>query len=84
MAPSDSCFGDDTARAFRYRGLLEGMQAILIGGGPIGPVLKQPFQRLSVPVYHTYGMTETATHVALRRLNGAEASRRLCRCRGSS
>ena len=30
--------------------------------------------QLAVPVYHTYGMTETATHIALRRLNGPERS----------
>ena len=28
------------------------------------------------PVYHTYGMTETATHVALRRMNGPDATGR--------
>ena len=50
------------------------MKAILVGGGPIGPALEAAIRRLSVPVYHTYGMTETATHIALRRLNGAEAS----------
>ena len=74
MAPSDSCYSDDTAAAFRYRRLLEGMQAILIGGGPVSESLHNNIQRLSAPVYHTYGMTETATHVALRRLNGPQRS----------
>jgi O-succinylbenzoic acid--CoA ligase len=31
-------------------------------------------RQLAAPVYHTYGMTETATHVALRRLNGPQES----------
>ena len=31
-------------------------------------------QALTVPVWHTYGMTETASHVALRRLNGPDAT----------
>jgi O-succinylbenzoic acid--CoA ligase len=75
-APGDSCFGDDTARAFRYRRLLEGMGAILVGGGPVSDALQHQIAQLSAPVYHTYGMTETATHVALRRLNGPQASAR--------
>lgn len=74
VAPSDSCYADDTARSFRYRRLLEGMQAILLGGGPIDDALKRSVEQLSVPVYHTYGMTETATHVALRRLTGPARS----------
>lgn len=74
VAPGDSCYADDTARAFRYRRLLEGMQAILLGGGPIDEALHTAIGQLAVPVYHTYGMTETATHIALRRLNGPERS----------
>ncbi len=50
------------------------MQAILLGGGPIDDALNRAVEQLSVPVYHTYGMTETATHVALRRLNGPARS----------
>ncbi len=74
VAPSDSCYADDTARAFRYRRLLDGMQAILLGGGPIDEALHKAVGQLSAPVYHTYGMTETATHIALRRLNGPDPS----------
>ncbi len=74
VAPADSCFGDDTETAFRYRRRLEGMTAILVGGGPVSPPLQAKIARLSAPVYHTYGMTETATHIALRRLNGPHAS----------
>jgi o-succinylbenzoate---CoA ligase len=50
------------------------MQAILLGGGPIDEALHKDVEQLSAPVYHTYGMTETATHVALRRLNGLARS----------
>jgi O-succinylbenzoic acid--CoA ligase len=70
VAPSDSCYAEETARSFRYRRLLEGMRAILIGGGPVSEALHNKIAALGAPVYHTYGMTETATHVALRRLNG--------------
>jgi O-succinylbenzoic acid--CoA ligase len=73
-APSDSCYGDETEAAFRYRRLLDGMRAILLGGGPVSPALHEQVRQISAPVYHTYGMTETATHIALRRLNGSAAT----------
>jgi O-succinylbenzoic acid--CoA ligase len=50
------------------------MHAILAGGAPLSAALEQRVRAIRAPVYHTYGMTETATHVALRRLNGKEAS----------
>ena len=53
---------------------LEGMKAILVGGGPVSQALERRLQAIQSPVYHTYGMTETVTHVALRRLNGPQAS----------
>lgn len=73
-APADSCFGDETERAFRYRRLLDGMSAILLGGGPVNEEIQRQVQQLATPVYHTYAMTETATHIALRRLNGPAAT----------
>ncbi len=76
VAGSDSCFPEDTARAYRYRRLLDGMRAILVGGAPIGAPLESQLRQLAAPVYHTYGMTETATHVALRRVNGPSATGR--------
>lgn len=57
-----------------YRPRLDQMQAILVGGAPVSAALERRVQTLTAPVYHTYGMTETATHVALRRLNGPDAS----------
>lgn len=53
---------------------LDGMRAVLIGGAPLSPDLAQRVRQLQAPLYHTYGMTESATHVALRRLNGPDAS----------
>lgn len=52
---------------------LDRMRAILIGGAPVGPALHAQLQRVTAPIYHTYGMTETATHIALQRLNGPQA-----------
>ncbi len=54
--------------------ILNRMKAILIGGAPISPALQQQLQTISAPIYHTYGMTETVSHIALKRLNGPHAS----------
>lgn len=53
---------------------LNHMKGILLGGAPVNFTLQRELQQLNVPVYHTYGMTETASHVALRLLNGANAA----------
>jgi len=52
--------------------VLSPMKAILIGGAPVSPSLEREIQQLNAPVYLTYGMTETASHIALRKLNGAD------------
>ncbi|QNP51080.1 AMP-binding protein [Hymenobacter qilianensis] len=53
---------------------LNKMKAVLVGGAAVESGLARAAQALTVPVYHTYGMTETASHIALRRLNGPDAS----------
>jgi O-succinylbenzoic acid--CoA ligase len=50
--------------------ILNGMKAILVGGAATSPALEQALQLITAPVYATYGMTETVSHIALRRLNG--------------
>jgi o-succinylbenzoate---CoA ligase len=50
------------------------MKAILVGGAPVSFALQRDLQQLDAPVYHTYGMTETASHIALRLLNGPSAA----------
>lgn len=47
---------------------------LLLGGGFIDPALEQALAQLPTRVYVSYGMTETYSHIALRRLNGAEQS----------
>ena len=49
---------------------LNRMKAVLVGGAAVPAALEAAVQAVTAPVYHTYGMTETASHVALRRLNG--------------
>ncbi len=56
------------------RAMLNGMKAILVGGAPLSLALKQQLQAVTAPLYHTYGMTETVSHIALKRLNGPHAS----------
>jgi O-succinylbenzoic acid--CoA ligase len=40
---------------------------LLIGGGPVSADLEQRVTEAGVSFWHTYGMTETISHVALRR-----------------
>ena len=49
---------------------------LIIGGGAIDAALKQELRSLpgNIAIWSTYGMTETLSHIALRRINGAEAS----------
>lgn len=49
-------------------------KAIIIGGASVNEVLEKNIQSLEVPVYSTYGMTETVSHIAIRRMNGSNKS----------
>lgn len=51
-----------------YQKKLNRMKAILVGGAAVSENLKKEIQSLSCPVYATYGMTETISHIALRLL----------------
>lgn len=43
---------------------------LILGGGGIGHELLNKINTLKTKVWHTYGMAETLTHVAMKRLNG--------------
>ena len=47
---------------------------LIIGGGAIDEALAEELKSFPNHVWSTYGMTETLSHIALRRLNGPEAS----------
>jgi O-succinylbenzoic acid--CoA ligase len=49
---------------------------ILLGGAPVGITLQRKISELKIPVFQSYGMTETVSHVALKKLNGKDASDR--------
>ena len=44
---------------------------LIIGGGVVDNVLLNKVEKSSSNIYATYGMTETITHVAIKRLNGS-------------
>jgi O-succinylbenzoic acid--CoA ligase len=47
---------------------------LIIGGGAIDEALAAELKSFPNAVWSTYGMTETLSHIALRRLNGPDAS----------
>ena len=47
---------------------------LIIGGGAIDRTMSDELKDFPNSVWSTYGMTETLSHIALRRLNGPEAS----------
>ncbi|WP_239058220.1 AMP-binding protein [Bacteroides sp. 214] len=53
---------------------LRNIDTLLIGGGAISYELVEALKPFPNAVYSTYGMTETLSHIALRRLSGEEAS----------
>ena len=51
--------------------LLERIHTLLVGGGTLSVPLREGLSRLGkVRVYESFGMTETLSHIALRRVNG--------------
>ena len=53
---------------------LKQIKHLIIGGGAIDEALALELKDFPNNVWSTYGMTETLSHIALRRLNGVEAS----------
>ena len=51
---------------------LNRIKNLIIGGGELNFNLKQKIRKLDNNTYHTYGMTETITHVALKKLSGPD------------
>jgi len=51
---------------------LHQIDQLIVGGGVISASLLKKIKGLDTKVFATYGMTETITHIAAKRLNGAE------------
>ena len=56
------------------RRLLRGIRHLIIGGGAISKEMASELRTFPNAVWSTYGMTETLSHIALRRLSGEDAS----------
>lgn len=56
------------------RARLNAIPYIIVGGGAVDESICEALKGMSCKVYSTYGMTETLSHVALRPLNGSDAS----------
>ncbi len=48
---------------------LHRIKKLIVGGAPISYVLEQALIQIPVSVYQTYGMTETITHIAVKKLS---------------
>ena len=66
----------NTLQVSEERERLSRIRHLIIGGGAIDAVLEQELQSLpgDIAIWSTYGMTETLSHIALRRINGDEPS----------
>ena len=52
--------------------LLSNVKTLVVGGGAVDESLLEKIKLLKTEIYSSYGMTETITHIALRRINGKE------------
>ena len=66
----------NTLQVPEERERLSRIRHLIIGGGAIDASLEQELQALpgNIAIWSTYGMTETLSHIALRRINGDEPS----------
>ena len=58
----------------REREILMNCKNLIIGGGAVSDELQKELEDFPNAVWSTYGMTETLSHIALRRLNGSGRS----------
>ena len=64
----------NTLQVPEERQRLMDIKHLIIGGGAIDDALAAELRTFPNAVWSTYGMTETLSHIALRRLSGPEAS----------
>ncbi len=48
------------------------IKKLLLGGSALPSLLEEKLQTLKTQVWHSYGMTETMSHIALRKVNGRD------------
>jgi len=54
---------------------LKKIERLIVGGGEINAELEKQLSQMPNAIYATYGMAETSSHVALRRVNGSDKSK---------
>jgi o-succinylbenzoate---CoA ligase len=64
----------ETLKVDRERELLRQTHHLIIGGGAVDEALAEELRTFPNAVWSTYGMTETLSHIAMRRMNGPTAS----------
>ena len=64
----------NTLQVPEERERLAKIKSLIIGGGSIDSVMEKELQAFPNKIYSTYGMTETLSHIALRRISGEDAS----------
>ncbi len=64
----------NTLQVPEERARLMQVRHLIIGGGSIDEAMEAELRTFPHAVWSTYGMTETLSHIALRRLNGPAAS----------
>lgn len=58
----------------KEKALLQNTEHLIIGGSAVNTALAEELEQFPHHVWSTYGMTETLSHIALRRLNGKNKS----------
>ena len=63
----------EALRVPKERRILSEIRELIIGGGPVDVEVEEALRSFNTRVWSTYGMTETLSHIALRRLSGEAA-----------
>ncbi len=56
------------------------VKTLIVGGAAVSSKLQKTLETYTTQVFETYGMTETITHIAVRRINGNESGVQAFRC----
>jgi O-succinylbenzoic acid--CoA ligase len=54
---------------------LNKVKTIIVGGGKVSKALEDKLQKLKTSIFATYGMTETITHIAVKKLNNNDGKK---------
>ena len=64
----------ETLQHVRERRLLFGVRWLIIGGGAVDKKMSEALRDFPNNIWSSYAMTETLSHIALRRVNGPDAN----------